>query len=258
MTQRRILYISDSLGTPVPQRGIFNFSVALIEQLKASGAIVTLLVERPESHGIRKAWLDSPLELERAMDPWQNNEIFRYVNSRSFAFSLDLNEHLDFAARDAAHYRVLKYLDQHHVEHLDTILRNIDTDFYLVPGNPVETEAKRLRKQVRIDFIEEHFNSKSQPYYSGTTEIDSALITETTRYLQLFDGFLSVNCVYSSALTRAHNSIPPYQIDCSSFDEVILDGPHYLSLVNNNPEKTWVTILDLIPLSKRLTHKEAF
>jgi glycosyltransferase involved in cell wall biosynthesis len=249
MTQRRILYISDSLGTPIPHRGIFNFSVALIERLKKSGASVTLLVERPEGNGIRKVWLDSPLELERAMDPWQNNEIYRYLNSGSFAFSLDLNEHLDFAARDAAHYRVIKYLEQQHVEHPETILRNIDSDFYLVPGNPVETEAKRLRKQVRIDFIAEHFNGKSRPYYSGATEIDSDLITETTQYLQLFDGFLSVSCVYSDALTRAHNFIPPYQVDCRLFDEIILDGPHYLSLVNNDPDRTWVTILDLIPLS---------
>lgn len=257
MTQRRILYISDSLGTPVPHRGIFNFSVALIERLKTSGASVTLLVERPEGHGIRKAWLDSPVEFEKAMDPWQNNEIYRYLNSGSFAFSLDLNEHLDFAARDAAHYRVLKYLDQQHVEHPDTILRNIDTDFYLVPGDPVEMEAKRLRKQVRIDFIEDHFNSRSKPYYSGATEIDNDLITETTQYLQLFDGFLSIDRVYSGALTRAHNFIPPYQVDCSLFDEVIVDGPHYISLLNNNPDKTWVTLYDLIPLSNSYLGEES-
>lgn len=248
MTQRRILYISDSLGTPIPHRGIFNYSVALIERLKASGASVTLLVERPDSHGIRKAWLDSPLELEKAMDPWQNNEIYRYLNSGSFAYSLDLNEHLDFAARDAAHYRVLKYLERQQVEHPDTILRNIDTDFYLVPGDPVETEAKRLRKQVKIDFIADYFNARSQPYYSTATDVDRDLVTDTTKYLQLFDGFTSINCVYSGALTRAHNFIPPYKVDCSIFDEVIVDGPHYISLVNNNPDKTWVIFHDLIPL----------
>lgn len=257
MTPRRILYISDSLGTPIPHRGIFNYSVALIERLKKSGASVSLLVERPDGQGIRKVWLDGPLEFEKAMDPWQNNEIFRYLNSGSFAFSLDLNEHLDFAARDAAQYRVLEYLKQQHAEHPDTILRNIDTDFCLVPGDPVEAEAKRLRKQVRIDFIEEHFNSKSQPYFSRATEIDSELITETTQYLQLFDGFLSVNCVYSGALTRAHNFIPPYQIDCSLFDEVIVDGPHYISLVNNDPDKTWVTLYDLIPLSNSSLGEES-
>jgi len=248
MTQRRILYISDSLGTPIPHRGIFNYSVALIERLKASGASVTLLVERPDSHGIRKVWLDSSLKFEKAMDPWQNNEIYRYLNSGSFAYSLDLNEHLDFAARDAAHYRVLKYLEQQHVEHPDTILRNIDTDFYLVPGDPIETEAKRLRKQVQIDFIVDYFNKKSQPYYSGATDVDNNLITDITQYLQLFDGFLSVNCAYSGALTRAHNFIPPYQVDCSLFDDVIVDGPHYISLINNNPDKTSVIFHDLIPL----------
>ncbi|PZU56315.1 MAG: hypothetical protein DI547_16890 [Sphingobium sp.] len=248
MTQRRILYISDSLGTPIPHRGIFNYSVALIERLKTSGAGVTLLVERPDSHGIRKAWLDSPLEFEKAMDPWQNNEIYRYLNSGTFAYSLNLNEHLDFAARDAAHYRVLKYLEQQRVDHPDTIVRNIDTDFYLVPGDPIETEAKRLRKQVQIDFTVEYFSRNSRPYYSMATDVDADLITDTTQYLQLFDGFLSVNCVYSGALTRAHNFIPPYQVDCNLFDEVIVDGPHYISLVNNNPEKTWVIFHDLIPL----------
>ncbi len=41
----KVLYISDSLGTPIHPRGIFNFSVALVEILKGEGASVDLVVE---------------------------------------------------------------------------------------------------------------------------------------------------------------------------------------------------------------------
>ena len=36
----RVLYISDSLGTPIHPRGIFNYSVSLVEILKAGGASI--------------------------------------------------------------------------------------------------------------------------------------------------------------------------------------------------------------------------
>ena len=41
----KVLYISDSLGTPIHPRGIFNFSISLVEILKSAGASVDLVVE---------------------------------------------------------------------------------------------------------------------------------------------------------------------------------------------------------------------
>jgi glycosyltransferase involved in cell wall biosynthesis len=257
MRKRKVLYISDSLGTPIPHRGIFNFSVAYIETLKKSGASVTLLVERPDGQGIHKHWLESDLALEKSMDPWQNREIYKYLNSGSFKYSLEINEHVDFAARDAAHYSVLKFLERHQVEHIETHVRNIDNDFYLVQGDPIEAQAKQLRKTTRIDFIAKYFDNSSFPYCSEATNIPNDLITETNEYLQLFDGFLSINCVYSNALTRAHNFIPPYPVDCSDYDEVIVDSPHYLSLVHNKPDATSLTLYDLIPLKNTSLSEES-
>lgn len=256
MGHRKLLYISDSLGTPIPHRGIFNFSVALIEKLKASGASVTLLVERPDGQGVRRQWFESEVKLGKSMAGWQNNEVYRYLNSNSFAFSLQLNEHVDFAARNAAHYRAVKFLEQHQVEHLETHIRNIENDFYLTPGNEIERQAKKLWKDTRIEYLREYFDKLSFPYYSAATNTHTE-ITEATEYLQLFDGFVTVNCVYSNALTRAHNFIPPYRVDCSGYDEVIVDGPHYLSLKNYNPETTSVTLYDLIPLQNSSLGEES-
>ena len=257
MGHRNVLYISDSLGTPIPHRGIFNFSVALIEKLKAAGASVTLLVERPDGQGVRRHWLESGVALGKAMDGWQNNEVFRYLNSGSFAFSLQLDEHVDFAARNAAHYRAVKFLEQHQVDHLETHIRNIENDFYLVPGNDIERQAKQLWKETRIEFLREHFDKLSLPYRSAATSIPAEIITDVTEYLRMFDGFLTISNVYSNALTRAHNFIPPYRVDCSGYDEIIMDGPHYLSLDNYSPEKTSVTILDLIPLQNSSLAEES-
>ena len=41
----KVLYISDSLGMPIHPRGIFNFSISLVEILKSAGASVDLVVE---------------------------------------------------------------------------------------------------------------------------------------------------------------------------------------------------------------------
>jgi hypothetical protein len=45
--QVKVLFVSDSLGCPIEQRGIHNFSMGLIENLQSIGAKVDLLVERP-------------------------------------------------------------------------------------------------------------------------------------------------------------------------------------------------------------------
>ena len=42
----KVLFVSDSLGSPIEQRGIHNFSVSLIENLRGQGGEVALLVER--------------------------------------------------------------------------------------------------------------------------------------------------------------------------------------------------------------------
>ncbi len=255
--RRKVLYISDSLGTPIPHRGIFNSSVAMVERLKKSGADVTLLVERPDGRGVGKHWLESDSALEKAMDPWQNAEVFKYLDSGLFAFSLELNEHVAFAANEAAHYSVVKFLERHKVDHFDTHIRNIDNEFYLSRDDKIETEAKRLKKHARLGFLAKYFDELGHPYHSKATPVQSDIISRENEYLRMFDGFLTINCIYSQALTRAHNFIPPYRVECSYYDEVIVDGPHYISLVNNNSEKTSLIFYDLIPLKNSSLSEES-
>ena len=50
----KVLYISDSLGTPIHPRGIFNYSVSLVEILRSFEAEVDLIVEHSRGYGLDK------------------------------------------------------------------------------------------------------------------------------------------------------------------------------------------------------------
>lgn len=48
----KVLYVSDSLGTPIHPRGIFTYSVSVLEILRSLGAQVTLAVESRPGYGV--------------------------------------------------------------------------------------------------------------------------------------------------------------------------------------------------------------
>lgn len=83
----KVLYVSDSLGTPIHPRGIFNYSVSLVEILKDLNAEITLVVEKTPGYGI-----DDRLKKEaRSYSPVALNtsrlaEIYRYFNESHFHF----------------------------------------------------------------------------------------------------------------------------------------------------------------------------
>ena len=67
MVQRgRALYVSDSLGTPIHARGIYNYSLSLVEMISGLGFDITLLVERAPGYGIDRRAFDGPHALARA------------------------------------------------------------------------------------------------------------------------------------------------------------------------------------------------
>lgn len=84
----KILYVSDSLGTPIHARGIFNYSVSLVEILKKIGAEITLVVEQAPGYG-----LDPSIEQRfqkyspDAIESSRLAEIYRYFYEKIFAFN---------------------------------------------------------------------------------------------------------------------------------------------------------------------------
>jgi len=84
----RVLFVSDSLGTPIHPRGIFNYSVSLIEILKRVGAEVVLVVEKAPDYGVdEKLWGRSNREWSAAVNSSQLAEIYRYFTESRFSFN---------------------------------------------------------------------------------------------------------------------------------------------------------------------------
>jgi hypothetical protein len=85
----RVLYISDSLGTPIHPRGIFNFSVSLVEILKTLGAAVDLVVEGADGFGLEGRFGALSNSAPDAVNAVRLSEIHRYFAEARFSFRWD-------------------------------------------------------------------------------------------------------------------------------------------------------------------------
>jgi glycosyltransferase involved in cell wall biosynthesis len=85
----RVLYISDSLGTPIHPRGIFNFSVSLVEILKTLGATVDLVVEGADGFGLEGRFGALSNSAPDAVNAVRLSEIHRYFAEARFGFRWD-------------------------------------------------------------------------------------------------------------------------------------------------------------------------
>ena len=83
----RVLFVSDSLGCPIEQRGIHNFSMSLIDALHDVGAEVTLVVERPPGRWFAGAIRSSVVDLGEAKKSVALAEVLRYFGNRKYGTS---------------------------------------------------------------------------------------------------------------------------------------------------------------------------
>ena len=82
----KVLYISDSLGTPIHPRGIFNFSISLVEILKSTGASVDLVVEGASDFSLEDRFGAFIETAPDAVNAVRLSEIHRYFNQARFGF----------------------------------------------------------------------------------------------------------------------------------------------------------------------------
>ena len=82
----RVLYVSDSLGTPIHPRGIFNFSIALVEILKSAGASVDLVVECSPDFSLEDRFGALKESAPDAVNSVRLSETHRYFNQGQFGF----------------------------------------------------------------------------------------------------------------------------------------------------------------------------
>ena len=83
----KVLFVSDSLGCPIEQRGIHNFSMSLIETLQGLGANVTLLVERPPGRWLAGNMRSQVVNLDETRKSVALAEVLRFFGNRRYSTS---------------------------------------------------------------------------------------------------------------------------------------------------------------------------
>ncbi len=204
-----ILYISDSLGTPIHPRGIFNYSVSFVEMLKSLGAEVTLVVEREAGYGFSGKFSKQFTDVgATAIAGAHTGEVYRYFAESNFSFNWRYQ---------LPWFRFL-------AEHAAPVARLVQR---------VEELATRHHHQ-RI--IENEYRLMDY-------------IPEKAAHLNKFDRFAYLDRFYYSSLLRAANGMDPIEIDATGYDAAIIDTPTYVRLAGLPSSRIFAVVHDLIPLS---------
>jgi glycosyltransferase involved in cell wall biosynthesis len=81
----KALFVSDSLGTPIHARGIYHYSISLVEMLRDMGFEITLVVEKIPGYGLERHTPKFKLSSE-SLDTYQSAEIYHYFSNNIFSF----------------------------------------------------------------------------------------------------------------------------------------------------------------------------
>jgi glycosyltransferase involved in cell wall biosynthesis len=81
----KLLFVSDSLGTPIHARGIYHYSIALAEIFSDMGFEITLVIEKSPGYGLKRHTPKFNLS-SQSLDIYESAEIHRYYNDNIFSF----------------------------------------------------------------------------------------------------------------------------------------------------------------------------
>lgn len=206
--QLRILYVSDSLGTPIHPRGIFNYSVSVLEILRSLGAEITLVVEGSPGFGVGAGSTPRRIEtvLPSALDAMRLAEIYRYFAESRFGY--------EFEYRGGLSRRLAK-----HAPGLLRVYHRAAAKLAGAAGLVLDNDTSHL------DWV-----------------------APSGDHLRLADRLLVMDRFYSRSMLRAVNRTGPVSIDASGYDLAIVDTPHYADILGLPPERVIAVVHDLIPL----------
>lgn len=209
MANHRVLVVSDSLGTPIHARGIFNFTCSAVEILNDIGCETYLLVEPPSTG------LMTQVRPDDIIGPT--------ASGTRRAIVADVLKHYE-----GARFR----FDWHYA---DPSMQRLAAEFPSVANFRVALDdADNSSRQITVDW--------------PSNEVSEFTLTQHTRHLALFKGFVFSPFVYSESFRRAYNNLRPVVIDASSFDLILVDTPHYIAFEGIAAQKVMYIIHDFIPL----------
>lgn len=204
----KVLYVSDSLGTPIHPRGIFNYSISILEILRSLGMEVTLVVEGRAGYGGYglSGSLSGRLQAvaPRAADAIRIAEIQRYYNENEFLHTLHFSNRL--AGLAARWWPALLRAGQRAVD-------------------------RRRGPPQMVDDLD-----------LGIDAVPKA------GHLRLADRLLIVQDVYTRANLWASNTVGTVDLDASGYDVVFIDTPTNITPLNIAKERVVSVVHDLIPI----------
>ncbi len=83
----KVLFVSDSLGSPIDPRGIHSFSVSLIENLRGQGGEVALLVERAPGRWMAGRMRSKIVDLGETRKSVALAEVLRFFADKSYGLN---------------------------------------------------------------------------------------------------------------------------------------------------------------------------
>jgi glycosyltransferase involved in cell wall biosynthesis len=208
MAAPKILIVSDSLGTPIPGRGILNYTAGLLGAIRTTALSVTLLVERPKSY---KLETDRP-ELE------------------------GISEKASHAIRVAAIHGFLSAGSVHYSFRGKNKLKRLALQ--------VQRGLRKLWMATGI--VSAGFSSPSKP--EAVRNLGLVQSSGGHDHLDMVENFALAKRVYTEGMLRASYDLSPRIIDATEFEVILMDAPHFLSLKRAEKTPVVVVIHDLIPL----------
>lgn len=204
---KNILLISDSLGTPIHARGIFNFTYGVVQILKKLGHRVTLLIEPPQM-GLLSS----------------NGKVQRQINH--------LGTRRAYLADAMRHFEGDRFrFDWHYSDPSEQ--RLADERPHLMDFRLGIADAENARNQFLFPIEPGELSEYAPSPYSD--------------HLRIFDGILTHKAVYSESFRRGYQNLRPVAIDASGFDHIIVDTPHYIQVAGVDSRNISYVIHDLIP-----------
>jgi len=207
-----VLYVSDSLGTPIHPRGIFNYSVALIEVMKSLGLEVTLMVEGHADYGFSSAKAGKlAKQSNKIVDVLRLAEMLRYFNN-------------------APSIKWFSYANRYGHLWLGGLLAKLLLGINGALTQVSEGLFRRVQLKVRnhhelIDFVPPKVN-----------------------HLTLPDSFIVGSKIYSASMQAGANGFVPVEVDATGYDLVVVDTPHFVKLNGISQSRILTVVHDLIPL----------
>ncbi|WP_157089007.1 glycosyltransferase [Novosphingobium capsulatum] len=208
MTNQKILFVSDSLGTPIHARGIFNFSYGIVQILKDLSFSVDLLVEPPTAGVYNRVARGAIDTLSTIQAKAVLADLFKHFQGDRFSFEW--------------HYpnRAFQRLCDEFPD-LANLQLTID-------------DGRRVEAQKYLPADQDIFR-----------EFRGNLLTD---HLLLFDGFVISPRVYGESFRRAIHGVRPNIVDAAGYDYVFVDTPHCVDFINIPQEKIIFVVHDVIPL----------